>query len=101
MVQIKSIGSTMRFASVSSRHLFHGTLENTHRVQPHQNSPTGREVISGFLEVLYACARMCAYLLLAVLFISRVLRIFHKQHLSVRGVHYAQMNMKPFFFSEL
>lgn len=56
MVQIKSIGSTMRFASVSCRHLFHGTPENTHRVQPHQNSPTGQEVISGLLDV-----RLCVY----------------------------------------
>lgn len=38
----------MCFASVSCRHLFHGTLENTHRVQPHLNSSTGQEVISVF-----------------------------------------------------
>lgn len=50
----------MCFASVSCRHLFHGTLENTHRIQPHQNSPTGQEVISGLLEVgLCLCVFVC------------------------------------------
>jgi len=78
----------MCFGSVSCRHLFHSPLESTHPIQPHQNSPTGQEVISGLLDIVCVCVCVCVSVCVCVcvcvlvaipfLFMSKVLSIFHK-----------------------
>lgn len=92
-IQIKSRRFTMCFGSVSCRHLFHGTLENTHRIQPHQNSPSGQAVISGLLD-FSMCVCVCTGYFQSVKYLSQTAAAL----ISIcQGIHYAQVNIKPFF----